>query len=97
MRTFLTLMLAAICVVGYAQKKPKINQALSAMEDGNLAEAKTIIDAAIEHEKTKDVMKRELGNVSTFIGNFGIPHLEKENFRYKKIRERILKNTQMDA
>lgn len=54
MRTFLTLMLAAICVAGYAQKKPKINQALSAMEDGNLAEAKSIIDAAIVHEKTKD-------------------------------------------
>lgn len=57
MRTFLTLMLAAICVVGYSQKKPKINQALSAMEEGNLAEAKTIIDAAIDHEKTKDDAK----------------------------------------
>lgn len=54
MRTFLTIILAAICVVGYSQKKPKINQALSALEEGNLAEAKTIIDAAIEHEKTKD-------------------------------------------
>ncbi|MEO9484617.1 MAG: tetratricopeptide repeat protein [Ekhidna sp.] len=52
MRTFLTLMLAAICVVGYAQKKPKINQALTAMEEGKLAEAKSIIDAAIAHEKT---------------------------------------------
>lgn len=54
MRTFLTLMLAAICVVGYSQKKPKINQALSSMEKGEYAEAKSIIDAAIEHEKTKD-------------------------------------------
>ncbi|WP_436516402.1 tetratricopeptide repeat protein [Ekhidna sp. To15] len=54
MRTFLTLFLAAICVVGYAQKKPKINQALSALEDGELSEAKSIIDAAIVHEKTKD-------------------------------------------
>ncbi|SNS73831.1 Tetratricopeptide repeat-containing protein [Ekhidna lutea] len=54
MRTLLTLLLAAICVVGYSQKKPKINQAMSAMEDGELAEAKSIIDAAIEHEKTKD-------------------------------------------
>ncbi|MEQ8628547.1 tetratricopeptide repeat protein [Ekhidna sp.] len=54
MRTFLTLLLAAICIAGYSQKKPKINQALSAMEDGELAEAKAIIDAAIEHEKTKD-------------------------------------------
>lgn len=54
MRTLLTILLAAVCVVGYSQKKPKINQALSAMEEGNLAEAKSIIDAAIEHEKTKD-------------------------------------------
>ncbi len=54
MRTFLTLILAAICVVGYAQKKPKINQAISALEEGQLSEAKSIIDAAIVHEKTKD-------------------------------------------
>ncbi|MEO9873171.1 tetratricopeptide repeat protein [Ekhidna sp.] len=54
MRTFLTLMLAAICVTGYSQKKPKINQALSALEEGNLTEAKSIVDAAIVHEKTKD-------------------------------------------
>lgn len=47
-------MLAVICVVGYAQKKPKINQAISALEEGQLAEAKSIIDAAIVHEKTKD-------------------------------------------
>ncbi len=52
MRTVLTLFLAAVCVVGYAQKKPKINQALSALEKGELAEAKSIIDAAIAHEKT---------------------------------------------
>ncbi len=54
MRTFLTLVLAGICAVGFSQKKPKINQALSAMQDGELAEAKTIIDEAIVHEKTKD-------------------------------------------
>ena len=52
MRTLLTLMLAAICVAGFSQKKPKIGQALSAMEDGELAEAKAIIDAATGHEKT---------------------------------------------
>ncbi|WP_420319041.1 tetratricopeptide repeat protein [Ekhidna sp.] len=57
MRTFLTILLAAICVVGYSQKKPKINQALSALESGELSEAKAIIDAAIEHEKTKDDAK----------------------------------------
>lgn len=54
MRTFLTLLLAAICIAGYSQKKPKISKALSAMEDGDLSEAKAIIDAAVEHEKTKD-------------------------------------------
>ncbi|NQZ76955.1 MAG: tetratricopeptide repeat protein [Ekhidna sp.] len=54
MRTLLTLTLAAVCVVAYSQKKPKINQALSAMKNGELSEAKSIIDAAIEHEKTKD-------------------------------------------
>jgi len=54
MRTVLTLLLAVVCLMGYAQKKPKINKAESALEDGNYAEAKSIVDAAIEHEKTKD-------------------------------------------
>lgn len=54
MRTLLTLILAALCVAGYAQKKPKIAQALSSMQKGELAEAKTIIDAAITHEKTQN-------------------------------------------
>lgn len=60
MRIVLTFLLAAICVVGVAQKKPKkpkISQAMTELEAGNLAEAKTIIDLAIEHEKTKDVAK----------------------------------------
>ncbi|MEJ2004857.1 MAG: tetratricopeptide repeat protein, partial [Cyclobacteriaceae bacterium] len=50
------IMLAVVLVAGfsYGQKKPKINQALRAMQDGELGEAKEIIDAAIEHEKTKD-------------------------------------------
>lgn len=54
MRTLFTILLTTLIVAGYAQKKPKINQALSALEDGNLAEAKSIIDQAIVHEKTKD-------------------------------------------
>ena len=55
MRTYFTLILAAFCVAtGYAQKKPKLNKVQPAMEDANYAEAKTIVDAAIEHEKTKD-------------------------------------------
>ncbi|MBL3657295.1 tetratricopeptide repeat protein [Fulvivirga sediminis] len=50
------LLLAAVSIAGYSfgQKKPKINQAEKAREEGNLGEAKEIIDAAIEHEKTKD-------------------------------------------
>ena len=50
------LVLAAVAIAGYSfgQKKPKINQAEKAREEGNLGEAKEIIDAAIEHEKTKD-------------------------------------------
>ncbi len=49
-------MLAVIVVAGvsYGQKKPKINQAIKAMQDGNLGEAKEIIDAAAEYEKLKD-------------------------------------------
>ncbi|MBE61532.1 MAG: hypothetical protein CMB89_04175 [Flammeovirgaceae bacterium] len=46
-----------IAFAGYAQKKPKINQANSAREKGELAEAKSIIDEAIVHEKTKDDAK----------------------------------------
>lgn len=50
------LILAACAIFGYSfgQKKPKINQAEKARTEGNLGEAKEIIDAAIEHEKTKD-------------------------------------------
>ncbi|ELR73338.1 hypothetical protein C900_04190 [Fulvivirga imtechensis AK7] len=50
------LLLAACAIAGYSfgQKKPKINQAEKARSEGNLGEAKEIIDAAIEHEKTKD-------------------------------------------
>lgn len=50
------LLLAACAIAGFSfgQKKPKINQAEKARSEGNLGEAKEIIDAAIEHEKTKD-------------------------------------------
>ncbi|MDX1628203.1 MAG: tetratricopeptide repeat protein [Fulvivirga sp.] len=52
-----TILIMAICLVAgfsYGQKKPKINKAEKARSEGNLAEAKSIVDAAIEHEKTKD-------------------------------------------
>ena len=54
MKTIVIILLTAVCITGYSQKKPKINQALSALNDGDLAEAKTIIDEAIVHEKTKE-------------------------------------------
>lgn len=54
MRTFLTLILATICIAGYTQKKPKLNKVQPAMEEGNYGEAKTIVDEAIVYEKTKD-------------------------------------------
>ncbi|MFK7952514.1 MAG: tetratricopeptide repeat protein [Ekhidna sp.] len=57
MRTLLTVIIALISVSTFAQKKPNINKAKAAMEKGELAEAKTIIDQAIEHEKTKDDAK----------------------------------------
>lgn len=37
-----------------------------------------------QHEKVKETIKHNLESVNTFIGNFGIPHMDKENFRYKK-------------
>lgn len=58
MKRLIVLMLA-IGVAGYSygQKKPKINQAENERADGNLGEAKNIIDEAIVHEKTKDDSK----------------------------------------
>ncbi|MDE0470847.1 MAG: tetratricopeptide repeat protein [Ekhidna sp.] len=53
-RTFFTLFLAAILTIGFAQKKPKINQAEAALKKRDYAEAKSIVDAAIAHEKTKE-------------------------------------------
>src|SRR3989344_5062204 len=37
-----------------------------------------------QHKKVKEIIKEELGDVFTFSGYFGMPHLQKENFRYKK-------------
>ena len=54
MRTFVTIILATICVAGFSQKKPKLNKVQPAIEEGNYGEAKTIVDEAIVHEKTKE-------------------------------------------
>ena len=53
-KIFVITMALAFCVSGYAQKKPKINKANKYRINGELAEAKSIIDAATKHEKTKD-------------------------------------------
>ncbi|MFY0600552.1 MAG: hypothetical protein JXR03_12850 [Cyclobacteriaceae bacterium] len=55
-RTFLLMTLLAIGLAGYAQKqkKPNINKADLLRGKGELAEAKEIIDLAIDYEKTKD-------------------------------------------
>ncbi|WP_421895100.1 tetratricopeptide repeat protein [Marinoscillum sp.] len=53
-RTYIIMMALVLSLAGYAQKKPKITKANQARENGDLAEAKAIIDAAIEYEKVKD-------------------------------------------
>jgi tetratricopeptide (TPR) repeat protein len=53
-KLFLILMITAAAGASYAQKKPKLNQAESALQKGDLGEAKEIVDEAIVHEKTKD-------------------------------------------
>jgi len=53
-RILVLLTICAIASTGYSQKKPKVNKAEDARQEGNLGEAKEIVDAAIEHEKTKD-------------------------------------------
>lgn len=56
-RNILILFMMAMVVVTYGQKKPKVNRTLNHLEDGEVAEAKAIVDAGIEHEKTKDDAK----------------------------------------
>ncbi|MEO9475619.1 MAG: tetratricopeptide repeat protein [Cyclobacteriaceae bacterium] len=53
-RSILLTAILAISIAGFSQKKPKINKANSLREKGELAEAKAIIDDAIEFEKIKD-------------------------------------------
>ncbi len=54
-RVFLgILMMVCVAAVGQKQPKPNLSKALKAWTDGNLAEAKDIIDAATTYEKTMD-------------------------------------------
>src|SRR3990170_4497813 len=51
---FLMLMLVAVAVSAQKKQKPNINKALKSMQEGQLAEAKEMIDAATTYEKTMD-------------------------------------------
>lgn len=48
------LMLIAVAVSAQKKQKPNINKALKSLQDGQLAEAKEMIDAATTYEKTMD-------------------------------------------
>lgn len=48
----LVLMLTSFLTYGQKPVKPNLNKALKSLQDGNLAEAKEIIDAATTYEKT---------------------------------------------
>ena len=49
---FLMLMLIAVSVSAQKKQKPNLNKALKSLQEGNLAEAKQIIDEATTYEKT---------------------------------------------
>lgn len=54
---FLLLMFAVSIVFAQKEKTPKIEKAKISLDKGEVAEAKQIIDDAIEHEKTMDKVK----------------------------------------
>lgn len=51
---FLMLMLIAVAVSAQKKQKPNLNKALKSLQEGQLAEAKEMIDAATTYEKTMD-------------------------------------------
>jgi tetratricopeptide (TPR) repeat protein len=56
-KLFLILMLAVSVAFAQKEKTPKVEKAKILLDKGEVAEAQQIIDAAIEHEKTKDKVK----------------------------------------
>lgn len=56
MKQSLAIIAVMLCATAFAQK-PSLNKAKSAMDKGNLEEAKMIIDQAIDYDKTKDKAK----------------------------------------
>jgi tetratricopeptide (TPR) repeat protein len=53
----LLIFLAALSVAAFAQPKPKPEKAKSLLDKNEIAEAKSIIDASVDYEKTKDKVK----------------------------------------
>lgn len=51
------IFLAATSAIAFAQPKPKIEKAKILLDKNEIAEAKSIIDAAVDYEKTKDKVK----------------------------------------
>src|SRR5687768_13507285 len=49
---FLMLMVVTVAVSAQKKQKPNINKALKSLQEGNVAEAKQIIDEATTYEKT---------------------------------------------
>ena len=56
-----------ICAAAIAQKKPKIRKVENHLKDGELTEAKAIVDAGIEHPKTKDDEKTWFMRALTYV------------------------------
>ena len=52
---FLMLMLVAVAVSAQKKQKPNISKALKSLQEGQLAEAKQIIDDATTYEKTMEL------------------------------------------
>jgi tetratricopeptide (TPR) repeat protein len=53
MKHLIVSLFAFAAVAGYSQKKPKIGEAEKAWTDGDYSTAKSVVDLAAEHEKTK--------------------------------------------
>ena len=56
-KLFLILMLTVSIAFAQKEKTPKVEKAKILLDKGEVAESQQIIDAAIQHEKTKDKVK----------------------------------------
>ncbi len=53
-KTSIFLIGMLVCSMAFGQKKPKINKVDGLLRDGELMEAKSIVDVAVDYEKIKD-------------------------------------------